>query len=115
MFALQGAEVLVVGDGDLTPHQRRYLRAGTTSIADDGDAGQDQIDLSTIDVVIESSAVARFEPRALDSDRIVHVAITPFASTGPYQDWRSSDLVDYALSGHSYLYGAPDRARFGYL
>jgi crotonobetainyl-CoA:carnitine CoA-transferase CaiB-like acyl-CoA transferase len=107
MFAIQGAEVIVVGDGNLTAHQRRYLRSETISMRPEQVA---DLDPASIDVVIESSATCGFVPRRVASERTVQLAVTPFGSTGPYASWRSSDLVDYALSGHSYLYGAPDRA-----
>jgi crotonobetainyl-CoA:carnitine CoA-transferase CaiB-like acyl-CoA transferase len=37
------------------------------------------------------------------------VRISPFGSSGPYQHWRSTDLVDQAIGGYVYLSGAPER------
>ena len=41
--------------------------------------------------------------------RIIVAAITPFGQTGPYKDFKGSDLVCMALSGHLYLTGDPER------
>jgi crotonobetainyl-CoA:carnitine CoA-transferase CaiB-like acyl-CoA transferase len=40
---------------------------------------------------------------------IVTAAITSYGSTGPYAGLPASDLTVYALSGHLYLTGAPER------
>ncbi|MCY3504761.1 MAG: CoA transferase [Chloroflexi bacterium] len=46
--------------------------------------------------------------RALNP-RLVAVVCGPFGLTGPYADRRSSDLVDWAMSGYSAITGDPDR------
>ena len=41
---------------------------------------------------------------------IVMTSITPFGQTGPYSDFKASDIVLMAMSGVMYLWGYPDRA-----
>jgi len=72
--------------------------------------------VSTSDVVIES-----FPPGYLDSlglgygdlrqwnPRILLTSITPFGQTGPYSDYKTSDLVSMSMGGISWLTGDPDR------
>lgn len=106
LFADQGARVLVVGAGDLTPHQRRYMRAATTTC--------DEVTIAAagfdgVDVIIESSAPWPLSPRTIAAPNAVRVQISPFGMAGPRAGWQSTDLVDYAISGHAYLYGDPER------
>jgi len=42
--------------------------------------------------------------------RIVMTSITPFGQTGPYKDYKGSDLVVMAMSGLMYITGDPDKA-----
>ena len=42
-------------------------------------------------------------------DGIIEVSLSPFGSSGPYADWRSSPLVSLALGGFLYLSGDEDR------
>ncbi|MDP6126896.1 MAG: CoA transferase [Dehalococcoidales bacterium] len=70
----------------------------------------------TADFVIES-----FPPGYLDklglgysdlekiNPRVILVSITPFGQTGPYKDWKTSDIVAWALGGDMAPYGDPDR------
>lgn len=39
----------------------------------------------------------------------VHLVLSGFGLTGPYADWRTSPLVDWASGGYLYLTGEPDR------
>jgi crotonobetainyl-CoA:carnitine CoA-transferase CaiB-like acyl-CoA transferase len=41
--------------------------------------------------------------------RIIVTSITPFGQTGPYRDYKASDLIVMAMSGHMYLTGDEDR------
>ena len=41
--------------------------------------------------------------------RLIMTSITPFGQYGPWRDYKSSDLVQMALSGLVYLSGEPDR------
>lgn len=40
---------------------------------------------------------------------LIMVSITPFGQTGPYKDYKSSDIVSMAMSGFMYICGDPDR------
>ena len=42
--------------------------------------------------------------------KIVMTSITPFGRTGPYKDYKGSDLVVMAMSGLMYITGDPDTA-----
>ena len=41
---------------------------------------------------------------------LVMVSISPFGQRGPYSGYASSDLVQMAMGGFSYMDGDPDRA-----
>ena len=40
---------------------------------------------------------------------VILVSITPFGQTGPYKDWKSTDIVAWAMGGEMAPYGDPDR------
>ena len=73
--------------------------------------------VKSADVILES-----FMPGYLDkldlgypalskiNERIILTSITPFGQTGPYKEFRSADIVCWALSGKLLLTGDPDRA-----
>jgi len=50
------------------------------------------------------SALSKLNPR------IIMTSITPFGQTGPYRDFKSSDIVALAMGGLLYLTGEPHRA-----
>ena len=66
------------------------------------------------DVVLET-----FQPGYLDSlglgygdlsalnGALVYISITPFGQTGPYKDYRASDLIGFAMGGYMYVTGWP--------
>ncbi len=41
--------------------------------------------------------------------RLVMTSVTDFGQAGPYRNYKSASIVNYALSGHMYVNGAPDR------
>ncbi|MGF1598560.1 MAG: CoA transferase [Acidimicrobiales bacterium] len=104
LFADHGATVTLVGPSALSEAEAGYLHQGKATAPD-----LDPALLARADVVIESTADRPLEPLTGLSDTVVRVQVSPFGSTGPYASWRSSDLIDYALSGHQYLYGDPER------
>ncbi|CAI8016636.1 Succinyl-CoA:(R)-benzylsuccinate CoA-transferase subunit BbsE [Geodia barretti] len=69
-----------------------------------------------IDVLVEN-----FSPRVLPSlgldyetisevaPHLVMVSISNFGQTGPYRDYKAADIVEYALGGLMYIFGAYDR------
>lgn len=108
LFADHGAEVVLLGDSPLPPDQAIYTNAGkTVASPPPGLVSSDLV--ARADVVIQSAATRAVEPVEMGRDEIVDLQISPFGSTGPYADRRGSDLTDYALSGHLYLYGDPKR------
>ena len=48
-----------------------------------------------------------YESLAADSPGLVYTSITPFAQTGPYRDFKASDLVGFAMGGYMYVTGWP--------
>jgi crotonobetainyl-CoA:carnitine CoA-transferase CaiB-like acyl-CoA transferase len=82
------------------------------------DDGRDRLKRLTesSDFVIES-----FPPGYMDSlglgysalsqsnPQIIVTSITPFGQTGPYKDYKASDIEIMAMSGLMYLCGDPDR------
>ena len=68
--------------------------------------------VKTADFVIES-----FQPGYLDklglgysalekiNPKVIMVSITPFGQTGPYRDWKSSDIVSWAMAGEMTMWG----------
>lgn len=43
------------------------------------------------------------------NSRIIMTSITPFGQTGPYRDYKASDIVGMAMGGLMYITGDPDR------
>ena len=71
----------------------------------------------TADVVIESFPPGHMEKLGLAypalkdiNPGIILTSITPFGQTGPYQDYKASDIVTMAMGGLMYISGYPDRA-----
>jgi benzylsuccinate CoA-transferase BbsE subunit len=64
------------------------------------------------DVVVATEASGGLTPAALRaaSPRLLVASITPFGLQGPYQGWKTSDLVAQALGGMLYVNGHPGRA-----
>ena len=70
----------------------------------------------TVDILVES-----FSPRVLPSlglgfdrlleidPRLVVTSISNFGQTGPYRDYRATDLVEYGMGGPMYVTGLADR------
>ena len=67
------------------------------------------------DFVIESFPVGYMEVLGLDysalskiNPHIVMTSITPFGQTGPYKDYKASDIVVMAMGGFMYITGNPE-------
>lgn len=43
------------------------------------------------------------------NSRLIHVSITPFGQTGPWKNYKASDLIGVAAGGLMYVCGWPDR------
>ncbi len=70
---------------------------------------------SGADLLLESTAPGYLDARGVgyealcrSNPRLVHTAITPFGSWGPYKDWPGSDLTCSAWSGFLFLAGIGD-------
>jgi benzylsuccinate CoA-transferase BbsE subunit len=73
--------------------------------------------VKTADVIIES-----FDPGYMDNiglsyatldqinPKLIMASITGFGQNGPYENYKSSDITLWALSGQAYVTGDPDRA-----
>ncbi|HIL04640.1 MAG TPA: hypothetical protein EYG17_01150, partial [Acidimicrobiia bacterium] len=101
LFADYGSEVHVVG-GDAPLEGHNFFDASKHR------SGNEL--LTTADIVIQSSGTGPielvYEP-SLPQQIVLRIA--PFASSGPYATWRSTDLVDAAIAGHLRLSGSPTR------
>ena len=65
--------------------------------------------------------VEKFSPRVMPSlgldfntlhqlnPALILVSISNFGQTGPYRDYKATDIVEYALGGLMYIFGAHDR------
>jgi len=138
MFGAFGAEVIKIeapGEGDVarrmgpfpgdTPHPERsglflYLNTNKKSITLNL-RSQSGIKLvrelaRTADVLVENFAPGVMLALGLDyetleqiNSRLILTSITWFGQSGPYRDYRASSIVGYALGGHVYINGEPDR------
>ncbi len=75
--------------------------------------------VKTADFVIESFAPGYLDKLGLgysDLEKInpgiIMVSITPFGQTGPYKDWKTSDIVAWAMGGQMAPLGDVDRPPF---
>ena len=50
-----------------------------------------------------------FEALRAENPGLVMVSISNFGQTGPYRDFKATDIVEYALGGLMYIFGAYDR------
>lgn len=93
-----------------------YTNTGKRSLVLDLDgSGADRRRLFELiagaDVVIESSSPGPLRPVTgeLELPQLVKVYVSPFGLDGPYADFSSSDFTDFAISGHMFINGDPDR------
>ena len=68
------------------------------------------------DLVVENFPPGRAAALGLSPDdlrrdnlALVVVSITPFGLTGPWRDWQTEEIVEWALGGYMYFGGDPDR------
>ncbi len=71
--------------------------------------------VASADVLIESFPVGYMQSLGLDFDSLktnnsglIMASITPFGQTGPWKDYKSSDLISLAASGFMQITGDPD-------
>lgn len=120
LLADLGAEVVKVEtfDADIESADWRALNVNKRLLRldihmPDGRAALDRL-VAGVDVLIESAqrgerGADRFAPDRIRrlAPRAVHVTVTPFGSTGPYANWRASDLEVMAAGGAMSLAGEP--------
>ena len=137
LFADLGAEVIKVEppEGDRSrrlgpfpddePHPEKsglflHLNTGKQSVTLDVGVASGQVVLRKLlaraDVLIDGdgrSAMARrglsYDALKADFPQLVYVSVTPFGTTGPYQDYRGNSLTAMAMSTIMYNTGEPDR------
>ncbi len=138
MLASYGAEVIKVeppGRGDCSrqmgpfpgdvPHPEKsglflYLNAGKHSATLDITTASGRHILQELvrraDVLVESYPPGYLAGLGLShagllelNPRLVVVAITGYGQSGPYRDYRAASITGYALGGHQYINGEPDR------
>ncbi|MDY6833640.1 MAG: CoA transferase [Chloroflexota bacterium] len=73
--------------------------------------------VASTDFIVESFPVGYMKDLGLDypilerlNPKTVLVSISPFGQTGPYQDYKGSDIVYMSMGGMIYISGDPDRA-----
>ena len=98
-------------------HWRHYntnKRSITLDIEADAGVGLLQRLAATADVVLESFSPGYLATKGLGYDDLVginpgliYASLTPFGQTGPYRDYKSSDLVGFAMGGYMYVTGWP--------
>ena len=138
MLAAFGAEVVKIekpGEGDIArrlgpfpadqPHPERsglflYLNTAKKSITLNTESATGRKVLEELvkatDVLVENSEPRVMASLGLDYSRLARVnpglvmtSITGFGQDGPYRDYQATSIVEYALSGHVYITGEPDR------
>ena len=72
--------------------------------------------LADADILVENFSPRVMPSLGLDYDALslinpalVMVSISNFGQTGPYRDYKASDIVHYALGGLMYIFGSADR------
>lgn len=72
--------------------------------------------LAEADVLVENYSPRVMPSLGLDYEtlreaapHLVMVSISNFGQTGPYRDYKAADIVEYALGGLMYIFGAYDR------
>jgi crotonobetainyl-CoA:carnitine CoA-transferase CaiB-like acyl-CoA transferase len=72
--------------------------------------------VGTSDIVVETFAPGYLDRIGLGyatlertNPKVILVSITPFGQSGPYKDYRSPDIVAWAMGGYMYTIGDPDR------
>ncbi len=72
--------------------------------------------LSETDILVENFAPRVMPSLELDypalkdiAPHLVMVSISNFGQTGPYRDYKATDIVEYAMGGLMYIFGAYDR------
>jgi formyl-CoA transferase len=117
---MRRVEPLLAAATGPTGVQFAYLDAGKQSVTLDIDSPQG-FELfcrlaASADVVVDARCettapglAAGYDVLAVDNPGLIWAAISPFGRSGPYANYQSSPLVEWALSGQAYITGEPDR------
>jgi crotonobetainyl-CoA:carnitine CoA-transferase CaiB-like acyl-CoA transferase len=96
-------------------HYNTNKRSVTLDLRTGGDRDRFLQLADSVDLVIETGAPVSMESLGLGyaklaarNPRLTMVSITPFGQSGPYRDYRASDLVAQAVGGMVYVNGFPD-------
>jgi crotonobetainyl-CoA:carnitine CoA-transferase CaiB-like acyl-CoA transferase len=96
-------------------HLNANKRGVVLDLESDGRGRLDSL-LRRADVLIHSSRRVDVSRLALDYDslsrlnpRLVVASVTPFGLSGPYADWHSNEIVEWAMGGYMYFGGEPER------
>jgi crotonobetainyl-CoA:carnitine CoA-transferase CaiB-like acyl-CoA transferase len=128
LLADQGAELVMLEPPGGSPLRRHrpvpaggaygalfaYLSGGKQSVIPEDRQGADELLsglLARADLILRdgTSPYESQLPRP-DPDGVVDVDFSAFGRTGPYADWRTSDLTLWAMGGYQYFTGDPRRA-----
>ena len=104
MKLLDGQQVVAI-DAAADSALARYL-ASLGATLTRVDTANVQNALSNADFLIEQQGLPKFDA---EYPRLIHVAVTPFGSTGPRANWRGSELVASAMGGTLRACGDVDR------
>ncbi len=95
-------------------HANRSKRGVTLNISDESDREAISKLAARADILVEDSKPGYLDSVGLGYDdlkaanpNLVYVSITPFGQTGPYRDYKASDLVGFAMGGYMYVTGWP--------
>lgn len=90
----------------------RGKRGVSLNLADPADRATYLALVGTADVVIDARGLGVMDELALGYDRVrearpdvIYCSITPFGLTGPWRDFKATDLIHQALGGSSYCCG----------
>ncbi len=70
-------------------------------------AGKADVLLETCRPGILDSLGIGYSDLSAQNQGLIYVSITPFGQTGPYKDYKASDLVGFAMGGYMYVTGWP--------
>lgn len=97
-----------------------YLNVGKRSLTVNLKSGEGRDIFRSLlpetDILVENFAPRVMPSLGLDYEslrevapHLVMVSISNFGQTGPYRDYKATDIVEYALGGLMYIFGAYDR------
>jgi crotonobetainyl-CoA:carnitine CoA-transferase CaiB-like acyl-CoA transferase len=119
-LADMGAEVIRIEEpGENSKFRWQDLGKRSVTLNIELEAGREVLKrlVKTADVLVESYPPGYLEKLGLGypdlskiNPRLIMASVTAFGQTGPYRDYKSSDLVASALGGQLYLSGEPDLA-----